>query len=200
MSFTKNVLRIFVNPAYPDLVEIYKKAVEAHKENLKKQFPDSGFDLYVPQDEVFGALMKTKMIDFQIKTEMKCEAVYSGGNGFFDRSKAFYLYPRSSLSKTPLMLSNHVGIVDSGYRGNLMGAFRCLYCDAAASALEEGSEVYMVPKHTRLVQICMASLEPFSVELVEREEDLSSTERGEGGFGSTQGVVDYGIKDYPLII
>jgi len=197
MLFTQNVLHIFVNPAYPELVEIYKKAVEAHKENLKRGFPDSGFDLYVPQDEVFGALMKTKMIDFQIKTEMKCESVYSGGNGFFDRSKAFYLYPRSSLSKTPLMLSNHVGIVDSGYRGNLMGAFRCLYNDgSAASALEEeGSEVYLVPKHTRLVQICMASLEPFTVELVEKEEELSNTERGKGGFGSTQGVVDY-----PLII
>ena len=191
MLFTQNVLHIFVNPAYPELVEIYKKAVEAHKENLKRGFPDSGFDLYVPQDEVFGALMKTKMIDFQIKTEMKCEAVYSGGNGFFDRSKAFYLYPRSSLSKTPLMLSNHVGIVDSGYRGNLMGAFRCLYrAGSAAVALEEeGSEVYLVPKHTRLVQICMASLEPFTVELVEKEEDLSNTERGKGGFGSTQGVV-----------
>lgn len=197
MLFTQNVLHIFVNPAYPELVEIYKKAVEAHKENLKKGFPDSGFDLYVPQDEVFGALMKTKMIDFQIKTEMKCEAVYSGGNGFFDRSKAFYLYPRSSLSKTPLMLSNHVGIVDSGYRGNLMGAFRCLYRDGVGSAAleEDGSEVYLVPKHTRLVQICMASLEPFTVELVEKEEDLSNTERGKGGFGSTQGVVDY-----PLII
>lgn len=197
MLFTQNVLHIFVNPAYPELVEIYKKAVEAHKENLKRGFPDSGFDLYVPQDEVFGALMKTKMIDFQIKTEMKCEAVYSGGNGFFDRSKAFYLYPRSSLSKTPLMLSNHVGIVDSGYRGNLMGAFRCLYRDGVGSAAleEDGSEVYLVPKHTRLVQICMASLEPFTVELVEKEEDLSNTERGKGGFGSTQGVVDY-----PLII
>ena len=204
MTFSKNVLRIFVNPAYPELVEIYRKAVEAHKENSKRGFPDSGFDLYVPQDEVFGALMKTKMIDFQIKTEMKCEAVYSGGNGFFDRSKAFYLYPRSSLSKTPLMLSNHVGIVDSGYRGNLMGAFRCLYRDGAGSAAvaleEEGSEVYLVAKHTRLVQICMASLEPFTVELVEKEEDLSSTERGDGGFGSTKGVVDYGVKDYPLII
>jgi dUTP pyrophosphatase len=187
----KNVLRIFVNPEYPELVEIYKKAVENHKENMKKGFPDSGFDLYVPQDEVFGydSLMKTKMIDFQIKTEMKCQSVYSGGNGFFDRSKAFYLYPRSSLSKTPLMLSNHVGIVDSGYRGNLMGAFRCLY-------KEEKEDSYLVSKHTRLVQVCMASLDPFEVELVEKVEDLSTTERGEGGFGSTTGVVEMPVFNF----
>jgi len=187
MSHKRSLLRIFVNPEYPELVEIYKQAVENHKKNLKKDFPDSGFDLYVPQEELFNydSLMKTKMIDFQIKTEMKCSDYYAGGNGFFDRSKAFYLYARSSLSKTPLMLSNHVGIVDSGYRGNLMGAFRCLYKNEDTT----DSYSYMVPKHTRLVQICMASLEPFDVELVEKMSDLSNTERGEGGFGSTGGTV-----------
>jgi dUTP pyrophosphatase len=186
MSTKRNLLRIFVNPEFPELVEIYRTAVENHKKNLEKEFPDSGFDLYVPQDELFtyDSLMKTKMIDFQIKTEMKCPEVYIGGNGFFDRNKAFYLYARSSLSKTPLMLSNHVGIVDSGYRGNLMGAFRCLYKNE-----DNENYSYVVPKHTRLVQICMASLEPFEVELVEKASDLSNTERGEGGFGSTGGTV-----------
>ena len=182
-----NKLYIFVNPEFPELVNVYKKAVETHNENLNKKFPDSGFDLYVPQDEVFGydSLMKTKMIDFQIKTEIKSESTstFSSDNKYFDKSKAFYLYPRSSLSKTPLMLSNHVGIVDSGYRGNIMGAFRCLYKE------KEDEESYLVPKNTRLIQICMASLEPFEVELVDSLEKLSSTERGDGGFGSTTGVV-----------
>lgn len=186
MSTKRNLLRIFVNPEYPELVEIYKKAVENHKKNLEKDFPDSGFDLYVPEDVLFtyDSLMKTKMIDFQIKTEMKCAECYSGGGGFFDKNKAFYLYARSSLSKTPLMLSNHVGIVDSGYRGSLMGAFRCLY-----KIDDSANYSYTVPKHTRLVQICMASLEPFEVELVEQLSDLSSSERGTGGFGSTGGTV-----------
>ena len=183
----KNLLRIYVNPEFPELVEIYKKTVEEHNKKMKSKFPDSGFDLYVPQDETFlyTSLMKTKMIDFQIKTEMKCTKAYSGGGGFFDRSKAFYLYARSSLSKTPLMLSNHVGVVDSGYRGNLMGAFRCLYKN------EDDSEAYSytVPKNTRLVQICLSSLDPFEVELVEDLEQLSTTERGDGGFGSTGGTV-----------
>ena len=186
MQNKRNLLRIYVNPEFPDLVEKYKQAIENHKKNLQKDFPDSGFDLYVPQDETFTyeSLLKTKMIDFQIKTELISPSSYSGGGGFFDRNKAFYLYARSSLSKTPLMLSNHVGVVDSGYRGNLMGAFRCLYKN------EDGeSHSYVVPKFTRLVQICMASLEPFDVELVESVSDLSNTERGDGGFGSTGGTV-----------
>ena len=33
------------------------------------------------------------------------------------------MYPRSSIYKTPLRLANNTGIIDSGYRGNLMGAF-----------------------------------------------------------------------------
>jgi dUTP pyrophosphatase len=189
MSNNRSLLRIYVNPEFPELVEVYKKAVENHKKNLEKVFPDSGFDLYVPEDVLFtyDSLLKTKMIDFQIKTELKCfSGCYSGGNSFFDKNKAFYLYARSSLSKTPLMLSNHVGIVDSGYRGNLMGAFRCLYKNDD-SASENYS--YVVPKHSRLVQICMGTLEPFEVELVENISDLSNTERGDGGFGSTGGTV-----------
>jgi dUTP pyrophosphatase len=93
-------------------------------------------------------------------------------------SSGYYVYPRSSISKTPLMLANHVGIIDSGYRGNLMAAVRKL-----PSAQSE----YVVEKHTRLFQICHPSLCPIFVVLVP-ESELNSSERGEGGFGST-GVI-----------
>ena len=37
---------------------------------------------------------------------------------------SYYLYPRSSVStKTPLRLANSVGIIDSGYRGNIKAVF-----------------------------------------------------------------------------
>lgn len=88
---------------------------------------------------------------------------------------AFMVYPRSSLSKTSLMLSNHVGIIDSGYRGNIIGAFRCL---------SENID-FVADKFTRLVQICHPSLCKIRVVLVEEETDLSTTLRGSGGFGST---------------
>jgi dUTP pyrophosphatase len=70
------------------------------------------------------------------------------------------------------MLANHTGIIDSGYRGALIGAFRNM-----------GDE-YVVEKHTRLLQVCHPSLCPIYVVLT-NENELSSTERGEGGFGST---------------
>ena len=83
------------------------------------------------------------------------------------------MFPRSSISKTPLMLANHTGIIDAGYRGSLIGAFRNV-----------SGEDFQVEKHTRLLQVCHPSLCPIIVELVD-ESELSTTARGEGGFGST---------------
>lgn len=80
------------------------------------------------------------------------------------------LFPRSSVSKTTLNLANSVGVIDSGYRGSLMLKFRYL---------EEG-DVYEVGD--RVAQLVIIKL-PF-VEIIEVNE-LSSSERGEGGFGST---------------
>jgi dUTPase len=45
-------------------------------------------------------------------------------------------------------------------------------------------ERYM-PEMSRMFQICSPTLEPFMVRIVDSEEDLGSTERGSGGFGST---------------
>ena len=84
------------------------------------------------------------------------------------------LYPRSSLSKTPLRLANSVGIIDSGYRGNIIGMFDCR-CDE-----------YKINYMDRLVQICDPTMCPIYVELVEKESDLGvNSTRGDGGFGST---------------
>ena len=143
------------------LQEIYNKKVEKH--NAEHHIgSDSGFDLFVPNQEIFDTIYTPKFIDMGIKAEMS-------SNG---QSIPFYIYPRSSISKTPLMLANHTGIIDTGYRGNLIGAFRSFSAD------------YTVEKHTRLVQICSPSLTPFTVKIID-EKELSTTVRGSGGFGST---------------
>ena len=80
------------------------------------------------------------------------------------------LFPRSSISKTILSLSNSVGVIDSGYRGPIMFKFRYP---------EEGM-VYDVGD--RIGQIIIM---PYPTIEFEEVEELSSTERGEGGFGST---------------
>ena len=83
----------------------------------------------------------------------------------------FYMYPRSSLSKTTLRLANSVGIIDAGYRGKLIGAFDC------------HKKSCVVEPYEKLVQICAPSLCPIYARLVDSLGD--ATERGEDGFGST---------------
>ena len=80
--------------------------------------------------------------------------------------------PRSSISKTPLRISNNQGIIDAGYRGELI------------IALDNISPVkWILYPGTRLVQSCMPSLTPFNVSIVDKAFD--ETERGVNGFGST---------------
>ena len=182
------VLKLAVSKSDAKLAELYKTHIDKHNEStLSSSFPNSGFDLFVPQDAVFEHDFVTKFVDLKIKGEMiycdkTMEVEVEDGDGEeitlhgVSYSCAYYVYPRSSISKTPLMLANHVGVIDSGYRGNLMAALRKLP--------QESRKEYVVEKHTRLFQICHPTLCPVYVVLVD-ESELNSSERGEGGFGST---------------
>jgi dUTPase len=154
----------------PELRAKYEPVIEKHNNNfLKNKFMDSGFDVFVPTKTVFDTQYQSKFIDMKIKTEM----VYCNTSKDTITTCAFTAYPRSSISKTPLMLANHTGIIDSGYRGSLIGAFRSF-----------SNNEYIVDEGTRLLQICHPTLCPIFV-LVVDESELSSTERNDGGFGST---------------
>jgi len=80
------------------------------------------------------------------------------------------LFPRSSVCKTTLNLSNSVGVIDSGYRGEIMFKFRYI---------EEGMVYDVKDRVGQLLILPYPSIE------LEEAEELSSTERGKGGYGST---------------
>ena len=83
------------------------------------------------------------------------------------------LFPRSSNSKTDLYLTNHVGVVDSGYRGEIMFKYRPL--DGLLN-----SKIYQVGE--RVGQIVIL---PYPAVSFEEVDQLSDTDRGDSGFGST---------------
>lgn len=124
---------------------------------------DAGLDLYCPGDLTVPP-HGTAKIDFKVQ----CEGLSYSPD---ERNVCYYLYPRSSISKTPLRLANSVGIIDAGYRGNLMAVVDNI-----------SDEPYHVQKGHRLFQICGRFLEPIHLTLVDV---LSDSERGNGGFGST---------------
>ena len=84
------------------------------------------------------------------------------------------IFPRSSVRKTRLILSNCVGVVDSGYRGELQATFNKINQNSIAE------NDYKVGD--RIAQIMIIPHPPIEFKEVN---DLSETERGEGGFGST---------------
>ena len=118
---------------------------------------DAGLDLYVLEDIEFNP-GETKLI----KLGISCEP---------EDGKAYYLFPRSSISKTPLRMSNSIGLIDGGYRGEIMAS-----CDNIKDFQ------FIAKKGERLFQLVATDSSSISYTMTD---DLSSTSRGEGGFGST---------------
>ena len=83
-----------------------------------------------------------------------------------------FLFPRSSVSKTDLLLANCVGVVDSGYRGPIKLRFKEMNFNVGGR-YNTGD---------RVGQIIIMPVPNFEFEQVD---ELTNTSRGEGGFGST---------------
>ena len=79
------------------------------------------------------------------------------------------VFPRSSNAKTNLYLTNSVGVIDSGYRGEIMAKFR-----------KGGSTTYKVGD--RIAQLIIM---PYPEVDFEEVDELSDSDRGVGGYGST---------------
>ena len=173
------------------LIKPITDTTKALYENHQHYNPgDSGLDLYIPNDiDVY--LGETKFIDLEIQ----CEMINSKKN----KNTSYYLYPRSSISKTPLILANQVGIIDAGYRGNIIAAVKyipnitdifnvfenrneLINCPNPNNIFRENLPKYTIKAGTRLFQICSDNLSPFEFKIVN---NLSDSKRGSDGFGST---------------
>lgn len=160
-------LRIFTENN--ELKKMYQDKINVHNQSFSDEdYPDAGFDLLVPKDSTVNSGSTSK-----INHEVVCSMVY---HTYDDKNhKSYYLYPRSSTgTKTPLRLSNSIGIIDSGYRGNIIAVFDNV-----------STTNFDIKKGTRLVQICAPNLESFMVSIVDNKEELGKTMRGANGFGST---------------
>ena len=118
---------------------------------------DAGLDLFITNRKRIGP-RETVLIKLGIACENK-------------ENKPYLLMPRSSISKTPLRLCNSIGLIDAGYRGELM---------AVVDNVKD--EVYNVELGQRIFQIVAMNGNPISFDLVD---ELTDSERGQGGFGST---------------
>jgi|TARA_B110000495_G_C23008285_1_gene596021 dUTP pyrophosphatase len=155
-------MKLLLRPLNDEIKSMYHDDALENNNSNRVSRGDAGLDLYCPGDLTILP-NETAKIDFKIQCE--------GLSDTDSRNVCYYLYPRSSISKTPLRLANSVGIIDAGYRGNLMAVVDNI-----------SDEPYQIQRGQRLFQICGRYLEPIHLTLVE---ELSNSERGNGGFGST---------------
>mmetsp|Transcript_165108 Transcript_165108/g.401256 ORF Transcript_165108/g.401256 Transcript_165108/m.401256 type:complete len:349 (-) Transcript_165108:178-1224(-) len=146
-------LRLLIQPLCEAAAQLYQQHGQYHK-------GDSGLDLFCFQDETIPA-GEMRFVKLGIKASAWCGA----------ENVSWLLMPRSSISKTPLRLCNSVGLIDAGYRGEVM---------AAVDNVK--SYDFTLKKGDRIVQAVGFSGRPLSFQTVD---SLDETMRGEGGFGST---------------
>ena len=130
---------------------------------------NAGVDLYSVgtwNESIDNCLSIVKLLDLGTRARMM--RIDSDGS---EHEVHYYIYARSSIYKSGIMLANSTGIIDKTYRGNLK---------AAAIMIGKWS---LVNAGTRIVQICAPNLG--WIKEVRIVNSLNETSRGSGGFGST---------------
>lgn len=95
------------------------------------------------------------------------------------------LFPRSSISNKSLMLTNSVGVIDSGYRGEVMAKMRST-TDVVPAIYKPGE---------KFAQLVLVPIPEYTITEIA---ELSETERGEGGFGSTGDTAEAPKEEAPV--
>ena len=130
-----------------------KRLTQSAKLPTKAHTTDAGYDLYATSCHYDNGL-----ITYGTGVAVEIPEGYVG-----------LVFPRSSIANTHLTLSNSVGVIDSGYRGEIMAKFR-----------KGGSNAYRVGD--RIAQLIII---PYPEVVFEEAEELSDSDRGTGGYGSS---------------
>lgn len=158
-------MQFTIVPQTEELFEVYK-----NRQTLISDRGDSGLDLVVPEDVKICSGEKI-LLDLKVKAQLSSKTLCGIGRKYY----SYILMPRSSIAvHTPLMMVNSIGLIDSGYTGNLK-----------VPLINVSSEDFIIPKGSRLVQLVTPNLTPIKGFKLKANFDRV-TERGEGGFGSTK--------------
>tara|TARA_A100001037_G_C15146569_1_gene636577 strand:- start:1760 stop:2197 length:438 start_codon:yes stop_codon:yes gene_type:complete len=145
-------MHLKIKPFNDTIKSLYKNHGHFHE-------GDAGIDLFIVEKQTIKA-GETALIHLGIA----CENT---------ENKPYLLMPRSSIFKTPLRQCNSIGLIDAGYRGQIMVAVDNIKDDD-----------YVIEVKQRLFQLVAMDGSPIYFELID---ELTETTRGEGGFGSTGG-------------
>jgi dUTP pyrophosphatase len=157
---------LYIQPESSEVRSLYMAMAATYMEKPYAE-RDAGFDLFSAAHAVnHGTCAKI--------SQQARAALYDTRLNLF---RAYWMLPRSSISKTPLRLANSVGLIDAGYRGTLL----------AAVDNHDEELVFTISAGARLFQLSAPDLLPFDdIQIVDTIPG-GPTMRGDGGFGSTGG-------------
>ena len=136
--------------------------------NIKKLHPDAVIPCYAKDGDAGMDLVAVDKEDIAIN-----QVKYFFGLAMeIPYGYVGLIFPRSSIYKSGLWLSNSVGVIDSGYRGEIMAIFNKKF----------GLDLRNSKVGDKVAQIIIL---PYPQVMFVESDELSETERGSGGFGST---------------
>jgi len=179
-------------------IQVLKNESYQSVDNLPKKGTDraTGFDVVVTSEpEIVGEKYENgayKRIDYiQYKTNLKLAVQKDrqfSNFGYTDLDYDILAFPRSSVSKYNLVLANCIGLIDADYRGEVLLRFKYIWQPEdyriRTDNLLEGNvnSTKLYNKDDKVCQLKVTKVENVEFVLVD---ELDSTTRGDGGFGST---------------
>ena len=179
-------------------IQVLKNEDYQDIDNLPKRGTDraTGFDIVATSaPEIVGEMYDNgayKRIDYiQYKTNLKLAVQKDrefSNFGYTDLDYDILAFPRSSVSKYNLVLANCIGLIDADYRGEVLLRFKYIWQPEdyriRTDNLLEGhvNSTKLYNKGDKVCQLKVTKVENVEFVLVD---ELDSTNRGEGGFGST---------------
>ena len=167
------------------------------KINLPNRIGDAGYDIFATsQPNVVGSIYQglyySAISHIEYNTKLVIEPELIDGNF------AFYmlLYPRSSIIKTNLVLANSVGVIDSGYRGDIKVCFKYI-TQPEGMKIVEGKSIRgkkasgvvssinpqrIYQEGDKIAQLIPCKHNYLSLDYVD---EVKNSDRGSDGFGST---------------
>ena len=179
-------------------IQVLKNETYQSTDNLPKKGTDraTGFDVIVTSaPEIVGDQYENgsyKRIDYiQYKTNLKLAVQKDrqfSNFGYTDLDYDILAFPRSSVSKYNLVLANCIGLIDADYRGEVLLRFKYIWqpedylvrIDKLLEGYVNFTKLYN--KGDKVCQLKVTKVENVEFVLVD---ELDSTNRGDGGFGST---------------
>lgn len=166
--------KVFVDTIMDKMIDIFEQALEKYH-SYAIELPmtvEDGAKVPTYAHETDAAADLYAMEDITLQGNTKSNKLRTGIKIQLPEGWLALIIPRSSIgAKTPLRLSNSVGLIDSGYRGEL----GVLYDNTSDAP-------YEIHAGDRIAQLLVMPSYRFKAKVVDTLED---SDRGEGGFGSS---------------